>query len=197
MGCMSSDENSSASGRRPRIWIWLLLIVLGILMLVPAASIGLALKKTGLFSPKGTANAGSSQAPLPLDEGDRRGDFSSLRATLEKAASRVLEAPLLKSTMRKVQIVAPSPSIEVATQSIHEILGRNHQQYVEAVDPDKIRVIVVLKSKDWPALSEALRTSAVKNGFIYMGPSQTETYDQPDTMLAEIEILRKPAPAKK
>lgn len=197
MGCMSSDENSSASGRRPRIWIWLLLIVLGILLLVPAASIGLALKKTGLFSPKGTANAGSSQAPLPLDEGDRRGDFSSLRATLEKAASRVLEAPLLKSTMRKVQIVAPSPSIEVATQSIHEILGRNHQQYVEAVDPDKIRVIVVLKSKDWPALSEALRTSAVKNGFIYMGPSQTETYDQPDTMLAEIEILRKPAPAKK
>ena len=194
---MSSDENSSASGRRPRIWIWLLLIVLGILMLVPAASIGLALKKTGLFSPKGTANAGSSQAPLPLDEGDRRGDFSSLRATLEKAASRVLEAPLLKSTMRKVQIVAPSPSIEVATQSIHEILGRNHQQYVEAVDPDKIRVIVVLKSKDWPALSEALRTSAVKKGFIYMGPSQTETYDQPDTMLAEIEILRKPAPAKK
>jgi len=197
MGCMSSDENSSASGRRPRIWIWLLLIVLGILLLVPAASIGLALKKTGLFSPKGTANAGSSQAPLPLDEGDRRGDFSSLRATLEKAASRVLEAPLLKSTMRKVQIVAPSPSIEVATQSIHEILGRNHQQYVEAVDPDKIRVIVVLKSKDWPALSEALRTSAVKKGFIYMGPSQTETYDQPDTMLAEIEILRKPAPAKK
>jgi hypothetical protein len=194
---MSSDENSSASGRRPRIWIWLLLIVLGILMLVPAASIGLALKKTGLFSPKGTANAGSSQAPLPLDQGDRRGDFSSLRATLEKAASRVLEAPLLKSTMRKVQIVAPSPSIEVATQSIHEILGRNHQQYVEAVDPDKIRVIVVLKSKDWPALSEALRTSAVKKGFIYMGPSQTETYDQPDTMLAEIEILRKPAPAKK
>jgi hypothetical protein len=194
---MSSDENSSASGRRPRIWIWLLLIVLGILLLVPAASIGLALKKTGLFSPKGTANAGSSQAPLPLDEGDRRGDFSSLRATLEKAASRVLEAPLLKSTMRKVQIVAPSPSIEVATQSIHEILGRNHQQYVEAVDPDKIRVIVVLKSKDWPALSEALRTSAVKKGFIYMGPSQTETYDQPDTMLAEIEILRKPAPAKK
>jgi hypothetical protein len=194
---MSSDENSSASGRRPRIWIWLLLIVLGILLLVPAASIGLALKKTGLFSPKGTANAGSSQAPLPLDEGDRRGDFSSLRATLEKAASRVLEAPLLKSTMRKVQIVAPSPSIEVATQSIHEILGRNHQQYVEAVDPDKIRVIVVLKSKAWPALSEALRTSAVKNGFIYMGPSQTETYDQPDTMLAEIEILRKPAPAKK
>ncbi len=197
MGCMSSDENSSASGRRPRIWIWLLLIVLGILMLVPAASIGLALKKTGLFSPKGTANAGSSQAPPPLDQGDRRGDFSSLRATLEKAASRVLEAPLLKSTMRKVQIVAPSPSIEVATQSIHEILGRNHQQYVEAVDPDKIRVIVVLKSKDWPALSEALRTSAVKKGFIYMGPSQTETYDQPDTMLAEIEILRKPAPAKK
>lgn len=197
MGCMSSDENSSASGRRPRIWIWLLLIVLGILLLVPAASIGLALKKTGLFSPKGTANAGSSQAPLPLDEGDRSGDFSSLRATLEKAASRVLEAPLLKSTMRKVQIVAPSPSIEVATQSIHEILGRNHQQYVEAVDPDKIRVIVVLKSKDWPALSEALRTSAVKKGFIYMGPSQTETYDQPDTMLAEIEILRKPAPAKK
>jgi hypothetical protein len=166
-------------------------------MLVPAVSIGLALKKTGLFSPKGTANAGSSQAPLPLDQGDRRGDFSSLRATLEKAASRVLEAPLLKSTMRKVQIVAPSPSIEVATQSIHEILGRNHQQYVEAVDPDKIRVIVVLKSKDWPALSEALRTSAVKKGFIYMGPSQTETYDQPDTMLAEIEILRKPAPAKK
>jgi hypothetical protein len=194
---MSSDENSSASGRRPQIWIWLLLIVLGILLLVPAASIGLALKKTGLFSPKGTANAGSSQAPLPLDEGDRSGDFSSLRATLEKAASRVLEAPLLKSTMRKVQIVAPSPSIEVATQSIHEILGRNHQQYVEAVDPDKIRVIVVLKSKDWPALSEALRTSAVKKGFIYMGPSQTETYDQPDTMLAEIEILRKPAPAKK
>jgi hypothetical protein len=194
---MSSDENSSASGRRPRIWIWLLLIVLGILLLVPAASIGLALKKTGLFSPKGTANAGSSQAPLPLDEGDRRGDFSSLRATLEKAATRVLEAPLLKSTMRKVQIVAPSPSIEVATESIHEILGRNHQQYVEAVDTEKIRVIVVLKSKDWPALSEALRTSAVKKGFIYMGPSQTETYDQPDTMLAEIEILRKPAPAKK
>jgi hypothetical protein len=194
---MSSDENSSASGRRPRIWIWLLLIVLGILLIVPAASIGLALKKTGLFSPKGTANAGSSQAQLPLDEGDRSGDFSSLRATLEKAASRVLEAPLLKSAMRKVQIVAPSPSIEVATQSIHEILGRNHQQYVEAVDPDKIRVIVVLKSKDWPALSEALRTSAVKKGFAYMGPSQTETYDQPDTMLAEIEILRKPAPAKK
>ncbi len=195
---MSSDENSSASGRHPRIWIWLLLIVLGILLIVPVASIGLALKKTGLFSPKGTANEGNPEAQLkPRDEGDRSAAFSALRTTLEKAASRVLETPLLKSAMRKVQIVAPSPSIEVATQSIHEILGRNHQQYVEAVDPDKIRVIVVLKSKDWPALSEALRTSAVKKGFIYMGPSQTETYDQPDTMLAEIEILRKPAPAKK
>jgi hypothetical protein len=71
------------------------------------------------------------------------------------------------------------------------MLKNGHHQFVEAVDPDQIRIIVILKSKEWPALAAQLMDAADMEGFIYKGPSNTSTAGDADTVIAEIEIARK------
>ena len=117
--------------------------------------------------------------------------MSSLRAKIEQAAANVIHIPRLKSKMQQVAIVTPAASIHKASMSVHHVLDKYHQQYVEAVDQDKIRIVVILKSKDWPSLAGSLQMAAEKEGFVYRGPTQTTSGDQADTMVAEIEILRK------
>lgn len=185
-----SQEESTPGGNK--IWIWVLLIILVCLLMVPLVSMGLAFKKSQniVIAKKSSASASENQSleePVPPSP-----EMSSLRATLEKAAANVIHLPRLKSKMQQVEIVTPAAAIKKASASVHSVLDHYHQQYVEAVDQDKIRIVVILKSKDWPALSGSLETAALKEGFIYRGPRQTMPGEQADTMVAEIEILRKP-----
>ena len=63
---------------------------------------------------------------------------------------------------------------------------------MEAVEADRIRIVIIIPSKEWPELAASIQTAATKDGFIYKGPSQTETAgNQADSMVAQIEILKK------
>jgi hypothetical protein len=186
-----SQEESAPGGNK--VWIWFLLIILVTLLMVPLVSMGLAFKKSqniviGKRSITSGAGKSSLEEPAPPTP-----EMASLRATIEKAASSLIPIPRLKPKMQQVEIVTPAAAIKKASASVHHVLDNYHQQYVEAVDQDKIRIVVILKSKDWPALSGSLETAAQKDGFIYRGPRQTSSGEQADTMVAEIEILRKPS----
>lgn len=185
---MSQEERTPGGNK---IWIWFLLITLTTLLMVPIVSMALAFKKSQniVFTRKSTSpttQKGSVEEPSPQSP-----EMSSLRATIEKAAANVIRIPKLKPKMQQVEIVTPAASIKKASVSVHHVLDQYHQQYVEAVDQDKIRIVVILKSKDWPVLAGSIQKAAEKDGFIYRGPSQTSTGEQADTMVAEIEILRK------
>lgn len=186
-----SQEESAPGGKKA--WIWFLLIILVTLLMVPLISMGLAFKKSQniiigkRISTKSAGNSSPEEPAPPTPE------MSSLRATIEKAAANVIQIPRLKPKMQQVEIVTPAAAIKKASASVHHVLDNYHQQYVEAVDQDKIRIVVILKSKDWPALSSSLETAAKKDGFIYRGPRQTTPGEQADSMVAEIEILRKPS----
>ena len=186
---MSQEERTPGGSS---VWIWFLLIILLTLLMVPIVSIGLAFKKSQhiVFTKKTTSTTHqktSEEAP-PAPQSP---EMSSLRAKIEQAAANVIHIPRLKSKMQQVAIVTPAASIHKASMSVHHVLDKYHQQYVEAVDQDKIRIVVILKSKDWPSLAGSLQMAAEKEGFVYRGPTQTTSGDQADTMVAEIEILRK------
>ena len=187
---MSQEERTPGGNKA---WIWFLLIILLTLLMVPLVSMALAFKKSQniVFINKGTPSTSAtpqkSTAKPPLSSPE----MSSLRAKIEQAAASVIHIPRLKPKMQQVEIVTPAAAIKKASVSVHHVLDQHHQQYVEAVDQDKIRIVVILKSKDWPALAGSLEMAAEKDGFVYRGPSQTTTGDQADTMVAEIEILRK------
>lgn len=189
---------------RSKFWTWFLPVVLLVLMTVPVFCIGIALHKTncaGLASrshppsslPEQAASSypGSSQYP-----GRGQGDsLGALRERIEKIASSVIRPPQLSSKMERVQIQArasSSPPISKASETIHALLRDKKHQFVEAVSPDSIRIVVILPGNEWPALSGSLQVAAEKDGFIYRGPSQTSSPDTGvDSMIAEIEILRK------
>lgn len=183
-----SQEEQTPGGNK--LWIWFLLIILLTLLMVPLVSIGLAFKKTQniSFSKKEPSASALKAGENPTSTSP---EMSALRATIEKAAANVIRLPKLKSKMQQVEIVTPAAAIKKASLSIHHVLDLHKQQYVEAVEKDKIRIVVILKSKDWPSLAGSLEMAAEKGGFVYRGPSQTTTGDQADTMVAEIEILRK------
>jgi hypothetical protein len=186
-----SQEESTPGGNK--LWIWVLLILLVTLLMVPLISMGLAFKKSQnivIGKKSSTTDAGKSSLEEPAPPTP---EMASLRATLEKAAANVIHLPRLKPKMQQVEIMTPAAAIKKASVSVHHVLDKYHQQYVEAVDQDQIRIVVILKSKDWPALSGSLETAAEKDGYIYRGPRQTSTAEQADTMVAEIEILRKPS----
>jgi hypothetical protein len=84
-----------------------------------------------------------------------------------------------------------------ASDSVHRVLDARNQQYVEAVENDRIRIIVIVPGKDWPKLSGSLQMAAEKDGFIYQGPRQTASVNGTESMVAEIEILRKPGSGAK
>ena len=185
-----SDEPSG----RSKAWIWILVIVLIGLLTVPFMAMGVAIKKSGFndfmarhgFGDYALHPDANSSVPAESPE------LAGLRSMLEKAAASMIRLPKLNSKMKEVQIQAPQASLRKATDEIHQLLANRNLQFVEAVDNDRIRIVVILPSKDWPELAGSLQSAATKDGFIYRGPSQTETVgNQADSMVAQIEILRK------
>ena len=195
---MSDEENSGAesASRSRRYWFWIivLLILLIVLFAVPFAVIGVAMRKSGWETIHRVAEAAATRVEIKqATNHEVIPDLSSLRATVEKAASNALafSGVELKDNGLKIQVEPPA-TLETAANSVHEVLVRNHQQYVEAVDPDKIRIIVIIKSSEWTRLAQLLAESSAHVGFDYRGPSETRTTtNSTDTMVAEIEILRK------
>jgi hypothetical protein len=198
---MSEIEEEAPA--RSKFWIWFLVIILVGLLMVPVLSIGLALKKTGwtpVSSPKREqkvsqqGSSTSSEAGL-VSQNPQNDSMSALRERIEKVAASVIKPPKLRSKMQQVQIQASSaPSINKASEAVHNMLRDRNHQFVEAISQDSIKIVVILPSNQWPELSASLQNAAEKDGFIYRGPSQTSTTASgADTLVAEIEILRKPA----
>jgi hypothetical protein len=184
----------------PKILIVLLVIILLALLAVPLTSIGLAIQKSGW---KPVANhilsKPSSILPniqVPETESTNKAvpagaDLSGLRAKIEMVASRAVHPPPIHAQISQVQIQTTPKALLTATNEIHRVLNDQHHQYVEASDHDTVRIILILDSKDWPQLSGSLEQAAKKDGFLYRGPSTTISGNQADTMVAEIEIVKK------
>ena len=180
----------------PKYWILIMIVILILLLLVPVLSIGLSIQKTGWVPvTRKTSNSSSQQ--------ESRGDSpeealikersASLRERVEKIAATAIKVPKLQPNLQQVKIEAPQPSMKKASDSVHRVLDARNQQFVEAVENDRIRIIVIVSGKDWPKLSGSLQVAAEKDGFIYQGPRQTASVNGTESMVAEIEILRKPA----
>lgn len=187
---MSEDDFDEVGEKRSGIWIWLLIVVLFVLLLVPVVSIALAVKRTEWIPLR------KKQADQRLEQTRHSGNASqgvsdqslSLRDRVELLASTFIKAPQLRSKMEQVSIGTASPS---APFSVREILQQRHHQFVEAVDKDKVRIVVILPSREWPELSNALQAASQKDGFRYSGPQSTSSAaDDSDSMVAEIEIVR-------
>ncbi|MCE9588592.1 MAG: hypothetical protein K8R57_09795 [Verrucomicrobia bacterium] len=189
-----SDNDESSGRSKAWIWIGLLVGILIVLLTVPFMAMGVALTKA-CFTPlhgRETNPPSSLMTTNSLVGGDASGPMGSLRASLERAASSAIRLPQLNSKMKEIQILAPPASMTRATNEIHHILSDRKLQYVEAVETDRIRIVVIIKSKEWSELSGSLQTAIQKDGFIYRGPSQTATVgDQADSMVAEIEIIKR------
>ena len=179
----------------PKYWILIMIVILILLLLVPVLSIGLSIQKTGWVPvTRKTSNSSSQQ--------ESRGDSpeealvkersASLRERVEKIAATAIKVPKLQPKLQQVKIEAPQPSMKKASDSVHRVLDARNQQFVEAVENDRIRIIVIVSGKDWPKLSGSLQVAAEKDGFIYQGPRQTASVNGTESMVAEIEILRKP-----
>lgn len=184
----------------PKYWIVILLIILFLLLLVPVLSIGLSIQKTGWVPvTRKPSNTSSQQEPRgeSPEEAVVRERSNSLRERLEKIAATAIKVPKLQPKLQQVKIEAPQPSMKKASDSVHRVLDARNQQFVEAVENDRIRIIVIVPGKDWPKLSGSLQVAAEKDGFIYQGPRQTASVNGSESMVAEIEILRKPVSGAK
>ena len=192
----TDDEEPKSGGATSRSWFWILILltILCGLFAVPFLVMGVVLKKTGWDTFHRVAEAAVATPPKPrATNRDVIPDLSALRSTVEKAASNALAFTELELKDNGLQIqVVPPATLETAANAVHEVLTKNHHQYVEAIDPDKIRIIVIIKSAEWSQLAQLLGESTQRVGFDYRGPSQTRTTTNgSDTMIAEIEILRK------
>jgi hypothetical protein len=182
-------------------WIWVLVVILFCLLLVPFASMGLAIYRPYAVAirPKESPSKAASDATQASEEGMayRGGEFSALRAVVERAAGKVFSLPLLNPKLHQVQIQAQHPAvIAKASDTVYKVLKAHHQQYVQAVENDRIKIIVILPSNEWAKLSGELQSAAESDGYIYRGPSQTSSAgDESGSMVAEIEILRRPGGA--
>jgi hypothetical protein len=180
----------------PKYWILIMIVILILLLLVPVLSIGLSIQKTGWVpvARKTTNQATHQEQPKGESPEDAliRERSASLRERVEKIAATAIKVPRLQPKIQQVKIEAPQPSMKRASDSVHRVLDARNQQYVEAVENDRIRIIVIVSGKDWPKLSGSLQVAAEKDGFIYQGPSQTASLNGTELMVAEIEILRKP-----
>jgi hypothetical protein len=184
---MSTEEESKKSGLNYALLIGVLVIVAISLCMVPFAAIGLSIKKSGIL---GHFVEGSQNNKTSNNSG--QADFSALRATLEKAAANTLKDQNLKTITEFIKIETPSADAMAKTKlTVGDVLRAGNQQFVEAIDPGQIRIIVILKSKDWPTLSNKIMDAADIEGFIYHGPSSTATAGDADTVVAEIEITKR------
>lgn len=190
---MSEQEKTPGM---PKYWILIMIVVLILLLLVPVLSIGLSIQKTGWVPV-------TRKPSIPSGQQESRGDSpeealvkersASLRERVEKIAATAIKVPKLQPKLQQVKIEATQPSMKKASDSVHRVLDARNQQFVEAVENDRIRIIVIVSGKDWPKLSGSLQVAAEKDGFIYQGPRQTASVNGTESMVAEIEILRKPA----
>lgn len=190
---MSEQEKTPGM---PKYWIVILMVILILLLLVPVLSIGLSIQKAGWVPvarkpsnqpPKQEQSSGESAEDALVRERS-----ASLRERVEKIAATAIKVPKLQPKIQQVKIEAPQPSMKKASDSVHRVLDARNQQFVEAIDNDRICIIVILPGKDWSSLSGSLQMAAEKDGYIYHGPRQTASASGSDSMVAEIEILRKP-----
>lgn len=180
----------------PKYWILIMIVILILLLLVPVLSIGLSIQKTGWVPVSRKTSNSSSQQESRGDSPEEaliKERSASLRERVEKIAATAIKVPKLQPNLQQVKIEAPQPSMKKASDSVHRVLDARNQQFVEAVENDRIRIIVIVSGKDWPKLSGSLQVAAEKDGFIYQGPRQTASVNGTESMVAEIEILRKPA----
>ena len=189
-----TDKDEPAGRSKSWIWVGLLLGVVIVLLTVPLMAIGVAVSKARFtsFNSREKNPPSSLVTTNSLEGGEVSPLMVSLRASLEKVAAGIIKLPQLNSKMKEIKILAPKASLSKASNEVHRLLFDRNLQYVEAVENDRIRIVVIIKSKEWADLSGLLQTAAQKDGFIYSGPSQTATLDdQADTMVAEIEILKR------
>lgn len=181
----------------PKYWILIMIVILILLLLVPVLSIGLSIQKAGWVPVARKPTNQPSQQEQPRGESPEdalvRERSASLRERVERIAATAIKLPKLQPKIQQVKIEAPQPSMKKASDSVHRVLDSRNQQYVEAVENDRIRIIVIVSGQDWPKLSGSLQVAAEKDGFIYQGPSQTASVNGTESMVAEIEILRKTA----
>ena len=179
----------------PKYWIWILIIFLGILLLVPVISIGTAIQKTGWEPVKRVVKPKIADDP---EEQQIQQTSLSLRQRVEQVAATIIKVPKLQPKMQQVKIeTSAAPSIQKASDSVHHVFESRNLQFVEAVEKDRVRLIVIIPGREWPNLSGSLQVAAEKDGFIYRGPSQTSSSDSSDSMVAEIEIRRMPTDGQK
>jgi hypothetical protein len=184
------------SSNRSKAWIWILVIFLMGLLAVPFMAIGVAMKKLGVVTflnhPAAAMHDVVSDPAKGTEIPPEHPDMAGLRAKLEKVAAGAIHLPKLNSKLKEIQIETPSTSLRKAHDEMHQLLAGRNLQYVEAVEPGLIRIVIIIPSKDWAELAASIQTAATKDGFIYRGPSQTETAgNQADSMVAQIEILKK------
>lgn len=189
---MSDEKNSKKSGTSTILLIGVLLVILLAFFMVPFAAIGLALKKSGALGQQAAREA--AQADGQKTDAKQIPDLSGLRAVVEKAASNALAQPKFIQGKDGFQIqVVPPATLDTASSKVKDVLTKNHFQFVEAYDHELIRIIVILKSSEWPELVRLLGEATDLYGFEYRGPSETKTTSKgSDTTVARIEITRKP-----
>jgi hypothetical protein len=204
-GMERRGQGFAMSGTEPKPsvlgpWIWVLVVILICLLLVPFASVGLAVYKpyAAAIAKRVSSATGGQQAPGEVAEepqDSHSGEFARFKATVERTANRVFHLGRLNPKINQIQIEPSKQApIKDASDGVHQVLDANHQQYVQAVEKDKIRIIVILPSKDWAALAKQLKDAAGRDGYLYRGPSQTSTIqDQNESMIAEIEIRKRPS----
>ena len=139
----------SGSEPKPSVWkpwIWVLVVILVCLLLVPFASMGLAIYRpyaANLHAKDGSLPVhaeGMSGEPSDGGLSYKGGEFSALRAVVERAAGRVFNLPQLNPKLHQVQIQAQHPAvIAKASDTVYRVLKSHHQQYVQAVESDRIR----------------------------------------------------------
>jgi hypothetical protein len=199
-GFLMSGTEPKPSVWKP--WIWVMVVILVCLLLVPFASMGLAIYRpyvASLHAKEGVSSLSSSGAAQDQPEGVpyKGGEFSALRAVVERMAGKVFNLPQLNPKLHQVQIQAQQPAvIAKASDTVYKVLKSHNQQYVQAVENDRIRIIVILPSKEWAKLSGELQAAAEQDGYLYRGPSQTSSAGgESGSMVAEIEIIRRPGGA--
>lgn len=183
----------------PQYWIWILIFFLGVLLLVPVISIGTSIQKTGWVPVKRVVKPKLQPARADdVEEQQIRQNSLSLRERVEQIVASSIKVPKLHPKMQQVKIeTAEVPSLKKASESVHRVFESRKLQYVEAIEKDRVRLVVIVPGSEWPDLSGSLQVAAENDGFLYRGPTQTSTANSSDSMIAEIEIIRKPRPATK
>lgn len=184
----------------PSYWIWILILFLGVLLLVPVISIATSIQKTGWVPVKRVVKPKPQQPSLAeeLEEQQVRQNSLSLRERVEKIVAASIKVPKLHPKMQQVKIeTSEAPSLKKASDSVHRVFESRKLQFVEALEKDRVRLIVIIPGHEWPDLSRSLQVAADEDGFIYRGPNQTSTADSSDSMVAEIVIIQNPGHSKK